>query len=121
MNEKILIIDYGSQYTQLIARNIREQNVYCVVHPYNKLDPIISNYSNLIGIILSGGPNSVKEKKSPKLNKKGVFNCKIKKGKEEKELISVLKSKFDKVSYFKPESSRKDSSEIFIVAINFLI
>ena len=55
------------------------------------------------------------------LAKKGVFICKIWKGSEEKELIKNLKSKFNKVSYFKPESSRKDSSEIFIVAINFLI
>ena len=55
------------------------------------------------------------------LVKKGVFICKIWKGSEEKELIKILKSKFNTVSYFKPESSRKDSSEIFIVAINFLI
>ena len=40
-NETILIIDYGSQYTQLIARKIREQNVYCLVHPYNKIDSAI--------------------------------------------------------------------------------
>ena len=51
----------------------------------------------------------------------GKFVTKIWKGSEEKELISVLKNKFKKVSYFKPSSSRKDSSEIFIVAINFLI
>ncbi len=55
------------------------------------------------------------------LAKNGVFICKIWKGSEEKELIKTLKSKFNTVSYFKPESSRKDSSEIFIVAINFLI
>ena len=55
------------------------------------------------------------------LAKNGVFICKIWKGSEEKELMKTLKSKFNTVSYFKPESSRKDSSEIFIVAINFLI
>jgi 23S rRNA (uridine2552-2'-O)-methyltransferase len=55
------------------------------------------------------------------LIRNGVFICKIWKGSEEKELIKILNSKFSKVSYFKPESSRKDSSEIFIVAINFLI
>ena len=55
------------------------------------------------------------------LAKNGVFICKIWKGSEEKELIKTLKLKFNTVSYFKPESSRKDSSEIFIVAINFLI
>ncbi len=69
-NEMILIIDYGSQYTQLIARKIREQNVYCLVHPYNKIKSIILENKNLSGIILSGGPNSVKGKKSPKLEKK---------------------------------------------------
>jgi len=70
INETILIIDYGSQYTQLIARKIREQNVYCLVHPYNKIDSAILNNKSLSGIILSGGPNSVRDKKSPKLNKK---------------------------------------------------
>ena len=70
MNETILIIDYGSQYTQLIARKIREQNVYCLVHPYNKINSKMLINKNLSGIILSGGPNSVKDKKSPKLDKK---------------------------------------------------
>ena len=69
-NETILIVDYGSQYTQLIARKIREQNVYCLVHPYNKIGPKFLTNKNLSGIILSGGPNSVKDKKSPKLDKK---------------------------------------------------
>lgn len=55
------------------------------------------------------------------LKKNGVFICKIWKGSEEKELIKTLKLKFNTISYFKPESSRKDSSEIFIVAVNFLI
>ena len=54
------------------------------------------------------------------LIKNGIFICKIWKGSEEKELIKILRAKFEKVSYFKPDSSRKDSSEIFIVAINFL-
>ena len=69
-NETILIVDYGSQYTQLIARKIREQNVYCLVHPYNKISSKFLVNKNLSGIILSGGPNSVKDKKSPKLDKK---------------------------------------------------
>ena len=69
-NETILIVDYGSQYTQLIARKIREQNVYCLVHPYNKIGSKFLTNKNLSGIILSGGPNSVKDKKSPKLDKK---------------------------------------------------
>jgi GMP synthase (glutamine-hydrolysing) len=70
INETILIIDYGSQYTQLIARRIREQNIYCLVHPYNKINSEILNNKSLSGIILSGGPNSVRDQKSPKLNKK---------------------------------------------------
>ena len=69
-NETILIIDYGSQYTQLIARKIREQNIYCLVYPYNKIGSQFLANKNLSGIILSGGPNSVKDKKSPKLEKK---------------------------------------------------
>ena len=57
-DQKILIIDYGSQYTQLIARRIRENNTYCeVINPrsINKKN----YYDNAIGVILSGGPNSV--------------------------------------------------------------
>jgi len=76
MNETILIIDYGSQYTQLIARKIREQNVYCLVYPYNKINSKILINQSLSGIILSGGPNSVKDVKSPKLDKK-IFSLKI--------------------------------------------
>ena len=75
-NETILIIDYGSQYTQLIARKIREQNVYCLVHPYNKINSNILINKNLSGIILSGGPNSVKDLKSPKLDKQ-ILSLKI--------------------------------------------
>ena len=75
-NETILIIDYGSQYTQLIARKIREQSVYCLVYPYNKIDSYILKNKNLLGIILSGGPNSVKDKKSPKLYK-NILTLKI--------------------------------------------
>ncbi|MGG9971579.1 glutamine-hydrolyzing GMP synthase [Ferruginibacter sp. SUN002] len=61
MTEKILILDFGSQYTQLIARAVREANVYCEITPYNKeivYDP------SLKGIILSGSPFSVNEEKA---------------------------------------------------------
>ena len=54
------------------------------------------------------------------LIKNGIFVTKIWKGSEEKELINMLKNKFYEVSYFKPESSRKDSVEIFIIAKNFI-
>src|ERR1700741_2485146 len=62
MAEKILILDFGSQYTQLIARAVREANVYCEIIPYHKK---ISFDSNLKGIILSGSPFSVNEENAP--------------------------------------------------------
>ena len=58
----ILILDFGSQYTQLIARKIRELNVYCEIHPYNNI-PEIDN--NVLGLILSGSPFSVREEDHP--------------------------------------------------------
>ena len=65
MTEKILILDFGSQYTQLIARAIRELNVYCEIIPYNKP---ISFDPSLKGIILSGSPFSVNEANAPALD-----------------------------------------------------
>ncbi len=65
MSEQILIIDFGSQYTQLIARRVREFNVYCEIHPYNHLPDHIEN---LKGVILSGSPCSVREKDAPDVN-----------------------------------------------------
>jgi GMP synthase (glutamine-hydrolysing) len=56
MQEKILILDFGSQYTQLIARRIRELNVYCEIYPYNKVSELDSSIK---GVILSGSPCSV--------------------------------------------------------------
>ena len=67
--ETILILDFGSQYTQLIARRIREQSVYCEIHPYTlslaQIEAIAPK-----GIILSGGPASVYEAESPKIDAK---------------------------------------------------
>src|SRR5258705_3047372 len=62
MTEKILILDFGSQYTQLIARAVREANVFCEIIPYHK--PIQFDVG-LKGIILSGSPFSVNEEKAP--------------------------------------------------------
>ena len=59
MSEKVLIIDFGSQYTQLIARRVRELNIYCEIHPFNKIDFDISSYK---AIIMSGSPFSVRSK-----------------------------------------------------------
>lgn len=65
MSEKILILDFGSQYTQLIARAVREANVYCEIIPYHQAVPIDSF---LKGVILSGSPSSVNEDQAPTLN-----------------------------------------------------
>lgn len=65
MAEQILILDFGSQYTQLIARRVRELDVYCEIHPYNKIPPITSDIK---GVILSGSPCSVREKDAPNLD-----------------------------------------------------
>lgn len=64
LDEKLVIVDYGSQYTQLIARKVRELNVYSEIHPYNHLPELDSSVK---GIILSGGPSSVLEKDAPYL------------------------------------------------------
>ncbi|MHB8235998.1 MAG: glutamine amidotransferase-related protein, partial [Acidithiobacillus ferrivorans] len=58
MQERILILDFGSQFTQLIARRVREAHVYCEIHPYNMLLADIQTWAPQ-GIILSGGPSSV--------------------------------------------------------------
>src|SRR3989339_533739 len=65
MHAKILIIDFGSQYTQLIARRVREANVYCELHPYDVDEAFIRDFKPQ-GIILSGGPNSVTEGDTPR-------------------------------------------------------
>lgn len=63
MMEKILILDFGSQYTQLIARRVRELNVYCEIHPFNKMPAIDQDVK---GVILSGSPASVRDEDAPK-------------------------------------------------------
>ena len=55
--DKVLILDFGSQYTQLIARRVRELNIYCEIHPFNKPPKKIEDYK---AVILSGSPNSVR-------------------------------------------------------------
>ncbi len=62
MQEKILILDFGSQYTQLIARRVREMNVYCEIHPFNRI-PAIGD--DVKGVILSGSPYSVRDENAP--------------------------------------------------------
>lgn len=62
MQEKILILDFGSQYTQLIARRVRELNVYCEIHPFNHFP---EPGKDVMGVILSGSPWSVRDEKAP--------------------------------------------------------
>ncbi|WP_266367114.1 glutamine-hydrolyzing GMP synthase [Tellurirhabdus rosea] len=63
--EQILILDFGSQYTQLIARRVRELNVYCEIHPYNNIPPITPDVK---GVILSGSPCSVRDADAPMID-----------------------------------------------------
>ncbi|MDN5880909.1 MAG: glutamine-hydrolyzing GMP synthase [Nitrosospira sp.] len=65
MHQKILILDFGSQYTQLIARRVRATNVYCEVHPCDVSSRFINDFASQ-GIILSGGPDSVAEDETPR-------------------------------------------------------
>ena len=62
MEEKVIILDFGSQYTQLIARRVRELNVYCDIYPYTRIPPITKDVK---GIILSGSPYSVLDPEAP--------------------------------------------------------
>ncbi|MBD5348605.1 MAG: glutamine-hydrolyzing GMP synthase [Bacteroides sp.] len=67
--EKILILDFGSQYTQLIARRVRELNVYCEIHPFNKMPEIDKDVK---GVILSGSPASVRDENAPRPDLSGI-------------------------------------------------
>ncbi|MFP5418031.1 MAG: glutamine-hydrolyzing GMP synthase [Gammaproteobacteria bacterium] len=71
MHQKILILDFGSQYTQLIARRVREAGVYCELHPNDVTEDFVREFAPA-GIILSGGPNSVYEAETPRAPQ-GVF------------------------------------------------
>jgi len=71
MQEMILILDVGSQYTQLIARRIRELNVYCEIHPFNKIPPI---NANIKGVIISGSPYSVNDNDAPYIDLESIFS-----------------------------------------------
>ena len=73
--EKIIVLDFGGQYNQLIARRVRECGVYCEVHPYSMPLEAIKEM-NPKGIIFTGGPNSVYKKESPRCSK-DIFNMGI--------------------------------------------
>ncbi len=77
MHQLVVVLDFGSQYTQLIARRIREQSVYCEIHPYTLAnDPAKLRALNPIGIVLSGGPSSVYEEGAPHVPA-GIFELGI--------------------------------------------
>ncbi len=69
MTEKIIILDFGSQLTQLIGRRLRELNVYCEIYPYNHYPEIGSDVK---GVILSGSPFSVRDPKAPQIDLSGI-------------------------------------------------
>ena len=69
MQETILILDFGSQVTQLIGRRLRELNVYCEIYPYNKIPEITPDIK---GVILSGSPSSVRDKNAPFVDITGI-------------------------------------------------
>jgi len=72
-HDRILIIDFGSQVTQLIARRLREMHVYCEVHPYDLVEPVLDSWmqsGQLRGIVLSGGPNSTVDDETPRAPEK---------------------------------------------------
>ncbi|PRD56435.1 glutamine-hydrolyzing GMP synthase [Sphingobacterium gobiense] len=71
MSEKIIILDFGSQYTQLIARRVRELNVYCEIHPYNNLPAFDDEVK---GVIFSGSPYSVRQEDAPQVDYTGIQN-----------------------------------------------
>ncbi len=74
-NETVIVLDFGGQYNQLIARRVRECNVYCEVMPYSKgVDAVIKK--NPVGIIFTGGPNSVYEDGAPTIDKR-IFELDI--------------------------------------------
>src|ERR1041384_6012607 len=70
MHQTILILDFGSQYTQLIARRVRELNIYCEIHPFSAFhDSRLTNH-DIKGIILSGSPFSVHDANHPDVDLK---------------------------------------------------
>ena len=68
MDGKILILDFGSQYTMLIARRVREQRVYSEIHPFNVGTKFVRDFAPA-GIILSGGPSSVYDADAPRISR----------------------------------------------------
>ena len=66
MADRVLIVDFGSQVTQLIARRLRESCVYCEIHPYDKVAGLLDSFQPT-AVILSGGPDSVTRADAPRV------------------------------------------------------
>ena len=71
MTQKIIILDFGSQYTQFIARRLRELNVFCEIQPFNKS---IEYSDGVKGVILSGSPCSVNDDDAPQINTEEIYS-----------------------------------------------
>ncbi len=69
-HETCLIVDFGSQVTQLIARRLREMDIYCEIHPFNQVDDALIDRLAPKAVILSGGPASVEDEGSPRANQR---------------------------------------------------
>ena len=76
MEEKILVLDFGGQYNQLIARRVREQHIYAEIIPYNKISVSEVKAAGYKGIIFTGGPNSVYEDETLRCDPE-IFNLGI--------------------------------------------
>ena len=74
-HDRLLIVDFGSQVTQLIARRVRESGVYCEIHPYDRVEAMIEAFAPR-AVVLSGGPASAHEAESPKIPK-GVLELDV--------------------------------------------
>ena len=74
-HERVLVLDFGGQYNQLIARRVRDLNVYCALKPCTMTVDELRTYAP-VGIIFTGGPNSVYEENSPKIDGE-IFNLGI--------------------------------------------
>ena len=73
--QRLLIVDFGSQYTQLIARRIRECGVYCEIYPFDVSAEAINEFAPM-GVILSGGPESVTEQSTPRIDQ-SIFDLQV--------------------------------------------
>jgi GMP synthase (glutamine-hydrolysing) len=74
-HQRVLIVDFGSQVTQLIARRVRESGVYCEIHPFDRVDEVIGQFAPK-AVILSGGPASAHEAESPKISRR-IFDLEV--------------------------------------------